>query len=1148
MRSNVHKSNCLLKTVFQNIEIIATAFKNRILTYRLNPYEVHFETPEAFLYDSMKYIIKLISMTLEKHVCLKVNLELFANFILPHSDQQHLKSFNTKNAVILKDTDLSEMYTEASNTIKQKLTEFEHCETGWSFLSISHLEININKYCPMRGGSYIDLPPKVKNTKSCINIQNNDNHCLLWSVVAALHPRERNACRVSSYPHYSDVLNIKGMTFPPTLNDVRILEKNNPDLSLNIYGLDNKCHVTGPLYKSDSRKLNHVNLLYIEKNGNYHYCLIKDLLRLVRTQISGHRGRMYLCENCLQFFCSVSKYTTHACSEVLSVLPPKNSVLKFDHYERQQKINFVIYADFESILLSCPESDDVNTNTKTIKKHDPSCFGYYICCSHDSSLNKYVSYRGPNCAKVFIEYLVRDVTEIHSIIQTKQTVLKLSKHQQDEYRNESVCHICHNFLFDDKVMDHDHITGEYRGAAHNQCNLLHRVCPFVPVIFHNLSGYDSHLFIKELADYKGDIKIIPRTKEKYLSITKYLTTENSSHSIQIKFLDSFQFLSSSLNNLCKTLHEKDFVHLSQEFKEKEQFELVREKGVYPYDYIDSWSKYNVKNLPEKKDFFNILTNEHISNKDYCRALRIWNIFNIHSLGEYTELYLKSDVLILCDIFENFRNTCLQYYKLDPAYYMSSAALSWDAMLLCTKVQLDLIYDIEIYQLLEKGIRGGLAQCSLRHAKANNKYLPDYNEQKESTFLMYLDCNNLYGHAMTQKMPISEFRFLNDDEINAFDIMHTRDNDDYGYILEVDLKYGDDLHYSHSDLPFASEKFIPPGGKNPKLIANLYDKYNYVIHYVHLKECIKNGLLLTKIHKILIFRQDNYLKKYIDLNTQLRQKSRSTFEKDFFKLLNNAIFGKTIENKRKHVNVKLVSQWSDSNNKTNKIIGAKELIAKPNFHSAAIFSENFAAIQLNHEKVKLDRPIYIGFSVLEYAKTHIYQFHYNYIKKKYGKNVKLCYTDTDSLLYLIHTNDFYEDLKNDLSLYDTSNFKIDNPFNIPVANAKVPGLFKDELGGDVIAEFVGLRAKLYCIKSVNVEIKKAKGISKTITKNLNITDYNETLKKNTNMRCKMNMIKSIKHALYTQEVNKLVLNRNDDKRQILPNQVDTLPWGHCDTVC
>lgn len=368
-----------------------------------------------------------------------------------------------------------------------------------------------------------------------------------------------------------------------------------------------------------------------------------------------------------------------------------------------------------------------------------------------------------------------------------------------------------------------------------------------------------------------------------------------------------------------------------------------------------------------------------------------------------------------------------------------------------------------------------------------------------------------------------------------------------YILEVDMMYPDHLHNLHSDLPFAPEKFIPIGGKTPKLIANLYDKYNYIIHYVHLKECLRNGLVLKKIHRILKFRQDNFLKKYIDLNTKLRQSASTPFEKDFFKLLNNSIFGKTIENKRKQVDVKLVTRWNDNWNKTNKSLGAEKLIAKPNLKSISIFNENFIAVQLSHERLILDRPIYIGFAVLEYSKQHLYNFHYNFIRNKYGDNAKLCYTDTDSLLYLIQTPDFYKDMRDNIHEFDTSNFNVNNPYCIPRVNEKVPGLFKDELGGDIITEFIGLRAKLYSIKTLKTQIKKAKGVSKPITKSLNTTNYKQTLFNNVELKRKMNMIKSIGHVLYSQEVNKVILKRADDKIQVQSNQINTLPWGHCDAI-
>lgn len=1134
----------MLKTEFENIEIIGTAFRNRIVAYRLNPTREEYLTPEVFLYEMQNDITKLIEISLSKHHCVKINIEMFVYFILPNSSEQQLKSFNTKYEIVYKSTNFNKLYMNIIENLKGKLIEFEHCESGWSYLAISHLEVNINKYCPMRGGTYIPLPSCIKNTKSCINIQNNDNHCFLWSIIASLFPAMNNVCRVKSYPHYSKVFDIKGMSFPPSVNDIRLFEKNNHDVSINIYGL-NKGIVTGPLYITKSKKINHVNLLYIEQGDAGHYCLIKDLVRLVHRQITRHKGKLHFCDSCLQFFTNQKKYSSHNCSQILTVLPEKYATIQFKNYDRQQKINFIIYADFESMLINCEQTS--SKNTKNLKRHTPSCFGYYLCCSYDPSLNKYVTYRGEDCVEIFIKWLIDDVLNIYSILLQNNQMMPLTIEQENSHKNADRCHICKHFLFDDKVRDHDHITAEYRGAAHSLCNLRYRVCSFIPVVFHNLAGYDCHLFIKELAKYEGTMKIIPQSKEKYTSVTKIIETSNKYQPIQIKFIDSYQFLSSSLNELSQSLNVSDFINLSHEFIDNEQTHLLRRKGVYPHDYIDSWSKYDENKLPHKERFYNSLKLEHITDNDYKHAQNVWSAFDVSSLGEYTDLYLKTDVLLLCDVFEHFRNVSLQHYNLDPAYYVSAPSLSWDAMLLCTGVQLELLTDLDMYEMIEKGIRGGLAQCSLRNAKANNKYMPYFNDHELSSYLIYLDCNNLYGHAMRQKMPISDFKFLTKDELTYFNTLMIPDDGEYGYILEVDMVYPEHLHDHHRDLPFAPEKFTPPGAKSEKLIANLYDKYHYIIHFVHLKECMKHGLILKNVHRVLRFRQDSFLQKYIDLNTSLRQSATTTFEKDFFKLLNNAVFGKTIENKRKQMNVKLVTRWDDTENKTNKNIGAGKILLKPNVKNVSIFSDDFVAVHLNNERILLDRPIYVGFTVLEYAKQHLYQFHYRFIKNKYNNKAILCYTDTDSLLYKIVTDDFYKDLREDISKFDTSNYDVDNPYGIPKINAKVPGLFKDEMGGSVITEFVGLRAKLYCLKSVKTTIKKAKGVSKSITNLLQISDYSNALHTKTILKRKMNLIKSIKHVLYSQEVNKVVLNSSDDKRQILSNNIETLPWGHYKTI-
>lgn len=607
------------------------------------------------------------------------------------------------------------------------------------------------------------------------------------------------------------------------------------------------------------------------------------------------------------------------------------------------------------------------------------------------------------------------------------------------------------------------------------------------------------------------------------------------------------FLSTSLEKLALNLHKSNFTNLARFCKSEERLMLASRKGIYPYEYMDSWNKYNEVELPTIDRFYNTLSQSHITSEEFLHAKKVWDVFDIKNLGEYTDIYLITDVLILSDVFEMFRNTSLTHYKLDPCYYVSAPGLSWDAMLLKTGAKMDLISDIEIYQMLEQGIRGGLSQCSLRYAKANNKYLAEFDKNSPSSYILYLDCNNLYGYSLSKKLPMSNFRLLDENEIASIDLNSYSENSEIGLILEVDMEYPYHLHDKHSDLPFAPEKFIPPGGKSPKLIANLYDKYNYVIHYLHLKECIAQGLILKKIHRAIAFTQDNFLKKYIDLNTSLRQAAQTRFEQDFFKLLNNSIFGKTLENKRNQTDVRLTTFWGDETNITKKKYGAERLISQPNFQRLTIFSENCVAVQLRLSKIILDRPLYIGFTVLELSKSHLYNFHYSVIKCMYGEKAQLCYTDTDSLLYhIIDTDDVYSDIGHNLRYFDTSNFASDNLFNLPLVNKKEPGLFKDELGGEIITEFVGLRSKLYSIKTQNQEIKKAKGLSKPVTDQLKNVDYKEALQSDFTMRKRMTIFKSIKHNIFSLEINKSALNKNDDKRLIITND-HTLPWGHYNAV-
>ncbi|XP_051173486.1 uncharacterized protein LOC127289543 [Leptopilina boulardi] len=711
----------------------------------------------------------------------------------------------------------------------------------------------------------------------------------------------------------------------------------------------------------------------------------------------------------------------------------------------------------------------------------------------------------------------------------------LTAKEKEDFVCAVMCHICKKPIRPQfkKVRDHCHLTGKYRGAAHEYCNLIYQDCSVIPVVFHNLSGYDAHFIIRDVAtQFNGKVKVLALNKEKYISFTKYV--ENTR--IKFRFIDSFRFLASSLEKLASYLTEYKCINAEFFDIEREKIELLTRKGVFPYEYLDKKERLSETQLPAKKHFYSTLNDSTISDDDYRHAQNVWSAFECQTLGDYVKLYLKTDVLLLADVFEGFREQCCSVYDLDPANYYTTPGLTWDAMLKYTNIRLELFTDVDMLLMIEQGKRGGVSQCSNRYSAANNKYMTAYNESEESVYIVYLDENNLYGWAMGQPLPHGEFEWVSNVD-DSFDF-NIPDDAPFGYILEVDLDYPQELHDEHNDLPFCPEHASPLGSNQAKLLTTLSPKQKYVLHYRTLKQALANGLVLRRIYRVIKFSQSTWLKSYIDYNTNLRANAKNDFEKNLFKLMNNAVYGKTMENVRKYVNVKLVTKWEGR-------YGAEALIAKPNFHSRAIFSENLVAIELRRLEVLFNKPIYIGLTVLDVSKILMYEFHYDYVRKKYGDKCKLLYTDTDSFIYELKCVDVYEDMKNDIQKFDTSDYPVNNVYGMPQANKKVLGLMKDECSGKIITEFVGLRSKMYSIRINGVDgVKKAKGVkSNIVKKTITFDDYKECLRENIKQTRTQHLIRSRLHNVETIRQTKLALSSYDDKRFLLSNSTDTLALGH-----
>ena len=321
----------------------------------------------------------------------------------------------------------------------------------------------------------------------------------------------------------------------------------------------------------------------------------------------------------------------------------------------------------------------------------------------------------------------------------------------------------------------------------------------------------------------------------------------------------------------------------------------------------------------------------------------------------------------------------------------------------------------------------------------------------------------------------------------------------------------------------------------KLVCNLSNKKKYVTHINLLKQALNHGLKLKKIHRVIEFNQKEWLGPYIDKNIELRKVSPNDFKKDFFKLMNNAVFGKTMENIRRHGDIKLVT--------TNK--RRSKLVSEPNYHTINLISEDLSIIEMKKTKGKVNKPIYLGLSILEISKTLMYEFWYDYMKSKYGNDVKLCYMDTDSFILNVKTNDLYEDIANDVeNRFDTSNYEVNRP--LPMGkNKKVIGLMKDELGGKIITEFVTLRPKTYSyLTDDGKEDKKAKGTKKCVIKKMiKFNDYKKCLLNDEVILKSQQRFISNKHDIYTENINKIALSNNDDKRIISSNKITSYPYGY-----
>ena len=1115
----------------------STAFKNSAIVYKMKVLDSKDPLNQMMLLNTRKTYLLDKRLNLLKGI--KCNETLEIKFEKLGSEGKMIEksfTFTSRPQVIMKKDDIESALQNMRSEIEDRIDRFTMEGSGWAVIGVLNHDLHVNKYDPLAARSYIKLPAEIQNRLATINIQNADDKCFIYCLGRALDPNPEPSKleRVSSHlKNVCETLGLSNIKTPVNVQDLPNIERQF-NVSINLYGHSEliknptdsymKPIQIYPIHITQSTAAKHIDLLVTSNTETNHYVWIKNFNKLC-AGVTKNTAKKFFCKHCIQHFPSEDRLEKHMMDCIVLTkcqaiqMPAEGEVIKFKSFRETVKIPFVIYADLESILqkLTVTQKEEMGQEqTEKLQKHVACSYGYKVVCCYDEKLSKpFKMYRGMDSVNKFFTDIFEEEEEIlEKLNKFQNTPMYMSNEENMHHKKATRCYVCNcDFNAENrKVRDHCHVLGNYRGAACNMCNLAMEMIKTIPVIFHNLKGYDSHLLLPELGKFNKKISIIPINMQTYMSFsvghkTSYFDAKADKQVdreyMNLRFIDSFGFMASSLNQLVVDLKQSGldkFRNTSQEFgSDVEVTELMTRKGVYPYSFMDGNDKFDIDPFTlTKSDFRNDLTGEDISDCDYEFYKEICGKFNIKTLGEYHDLYLKSDVLLLSDVFENFRETCYQYYKLDPAHYYSAPGLAWNGCLKMTGIELELISDVDMYLMIEKGLRGGMSVISHRKAEANNKYMHSYDPEKPSKYITYLDANSLYSWSMIQYLPYGGFKWI---DPGGFNLDNVKADSDKGHILEVDLSYPKELHDAHNEYPYCcehttlidevlspyareiAEKHGLTSGKSSKLVASLNDKTRYVIHEMNLKQAVDSGLILTKIHRVVEFNQRPWMKDFIDFNINKRKESKNEFEKGFFKIMCNAAYGRTLMNLRKQENISLINDATKLN----------DCVKKPDFISSKIFNENLVAVHKIKQKLYMNQPIYVGFSILDLSKYHMYNFHYGFVKNRYGSDSKLLFTDTDSLCYEITTEDFYRDMYYNKEQFDLSDMKLEQFKN--VENKKVVGKFKDETQGIPICEFIGLRSKMYSIKlDDDSEKKTAKGIVRNVIKNhLKHDNYKQILR-------------------------------------------------------
>ena len=1297
------------------------------------------------------------------------------------------------------------------------------------FVRGNWLDLKISKFYSYAGGAArVQLPEYIKNKKAVINIDNKDERCMEYCLLAALHHKETDGThlvRVSTWNPWIGTLDFGKLSFPiactgdamATIEQLNGIAINvmifaSPDMAMTAANY-RKNILTIYRTKTGKPMDEQIDILY----HRGHYMWIKNYQRFMNTD-GDHK---FFCKTCCMSFKSRKHLEKHCEScdvdnPTITEMPYEGSVDKFTNWPNMYRNPVIIYADKEAfnrrVAPRCRALTSIcaSVSKDLLAKNPDATFKDFRLaineaikgCKHDKIPTQWLKdcVRGHQVVEIYVynpqkapkdvvseqtaaSYRIRIVTDVpislpathqfvdtgngeslsqnfvstmkkyeacirHEVFDRDEPMLPLTEEQEQAHEASTQCPICQRCYGEFytrfnrekkkqesftllKCHDHSHITGQYRMDLCTECNLQigkrESMNRCIPVVFHNLEGYDAHHLIQEFAENdmsRNSLTVIPNNSEKFKTITwshlpddisvddydellremhakstdkerkaelkKMLTT------CKIRFIDSASILEpGSLDSLLKDLPD-DAKHFMRQnamqdgvFK-PDLWEHVKSKGHFPYEWFDEPSKLLQRSLPTIEEWHSTLNRSYINQTEYDAIQNVWNRFRMASFKDWHDLYLAIDVDGLADKFEHFRSMSMHAFGLDPAHYVSNPGLFKDAMLKHTREKLELHSDIDMYNLIEANIRGGMSIVTERHCVANNKYMGDaYDAARPSKFNLYNDCTALYGWGMKQYLPQRAYTWLDthttsywvnlvnhmdsnqhrlqselfETRFAQFREAHKRDKfpkdwglktnqkmsrvagksfeeaerdvsyaryaraenpepgstmylfkqfvtsdwhicegERAGLFLEVDMHMPKHLHDKFAQFPLApknevieyaelskqSRKDLGRGKymEQRKLCATLKPLTKYLVHSLNLKLYLDLGMKVTKVHRVIGFMEKQWMKPFVECCEERRRHATSDAEKDFWKLAVNANFGKTMENVRKRCTpLKFIHdertflKWS----------------RRPTFTGDVHrYSDTLVSIRTLKPKIRLDRPIAVGFAVLDISKVRMYDFYYNTVQRHFCKDgdwsrVRVGFGDTDSLYFHIRTDDLYEDLATpalcqefDFTNYDRTHVlwekirrNLDGATDegdrrifegaLACANNKVAGKFKDEDGGKIAQEGLFLKPKMNCKKvyedlghtklqyledgmPMELHVPKnisqtCKGVKRAVRHTVKLDMYRDVLLHGaTAPRIRIPSLMSKQHQIYMIDRKKRSINPFDSKRYWL-NAVESVPFGH-----